>query len=159
MTDRPIPFRWHDGSRRRLGQFPDRRLGRIVKLMRTLLLVSLLAGAVGCTLPAAAEPRCLDLDADLCDAVWRLAQPHLLPEDGMIDDAVVGMAGGAAECHPLPCPEVVAATVYYRSGVEHSVSFQVTDGLRVTGAERVDRSKPTLEEEDPRVPGQPEPIH
>ena len=57
-------------------------------------------------------------------------------------DALVGRAGGAAECHPLPCPEMIAATVYYQSGVEVNVIFEVAGSLRVVDTSRIERATP-----------------
>jgi len=111
--------------------------------MRPILLGVVLASAVlGCAPVAPLEPRCVALDAELCDAAWQLAQSHLQPGDGAIQDAVVGRAGGAATCHPVPCPESIAATVYYPSGVLQEVNLQVTGGLRVTDARRVVLASP-----------------
>ena len=98
--------------------------------------------AGGCAPLVQIDPRCLDLDEELCDAAWKLAQPHLGSNDGEIQDAVVGRAGGAAECHPVPCPEMIAATVYYHSGVEQNVILQVEGGLRVVDTARVERAIP-----------------
>jgi hypothetical protein len=112
----------------------------------------LMAAVGGCAAVAPPEPRCLDLDAELCGAAWQLAQPHLRPDDGEIQDSVVGRAGGAAECFPVACPEMIAATVYYRSGVEHSVILQVTGGLRVVDSERVDRGAPMPEDGGKELP-------
>ena len=97
---------------------------------------------VGWRLHARFPDRSLDLDVELCAAAWDLAQPHLRPDDGEIEDAVVGQAGGAAECHPVPCPEMIAATVYYRSGVEQNVILQIDGGLRVVDTSRVERATP-----------------
>ena len=125
----------------------------IVHAMRFLsACVALVAVIAGCTAVTPRDPRCLDLDAELCDAAWQLAQPLLRPDDGEIRDAVIGRAGGAAECFPAACPEFVAATVYYRSGVEHSVTLQVTGGLRVTGSERVYRGTPIPEDGGMELP-------
>jgi hypothetical protein len=98
------------------------------------------------------DPRCDSVDADLCDDAFRLAEPHLDPSDGAIRDIWIGPAGGAAECHPLPCPELIGVVVYYESGVEHSVILQVTGGLRVTGSERVQRDPPPPEDGGKRSP-------
>jgi hypothetical protein len=110
--------------------------------MRALALLCILAIAAGACAIETVEPRCDFLDAQQCEDAWRLARPHLHPGDGAASDIWIGPAGGAAECHPLPCPEHIGVVVYYRSGVEHTVSLQVTGGLRVTGSQRVVREPP-----------------
>ena len=110
------------------------------------------ATAGGCAVVPPPEPRCVDLDAETCDSAWDLAQPHLRPTDGEMQDALVGRAGGAAECHPVRCPEMIAATVYYRSGVEVNVIFEVAGDLRVVDTSRIERATPVPEDGGKELP-------
>ena len=58
-----------------------------------------------------------------------------------MEDAVVGLSGPVAECVPAECMEM-AVTVYYPSGVVHTVQLRVTGGLRVVGTQRSEYAAP-----------------
>lgn len=117
-----------------------------------LLCVLLTAAVAGCTPAARVELQCVDLDAELCDAAWELAQPHLLPEETALQDVFINRVGGAATCVPGPCPEQIAATAYYDAGVLQEVILQVTGGLRVVDARRVVLARPPTDGGKPEQP-------
>lgn len=116
---------------------------------------TVVAMLAGCVPTVGVAPTCLDgMDVQRCEAAWQLAQPHLRADDGAIEEAAIGLAGGAAECVPFPCPEAMAVTVYFRTGVEHAVVLRVTGGLRVVDSTRIDRRSHLVEPDPPDFPSE-----
>jgi hypothetical protein len=141
----------HAGSHGRRSAAPDvhheglgdaASLGHSPGVRFWLLCVLLAVAVVGCAPATQVKLECVDVDAELCDAAWQLAQPHLLPEETALREVFINRAGGAATCHPAPCPELIAATAYYDAGVLQEVILQVDGGLRVVDARRVVRVNP-----------------
>ena len=94
-------------------------------MLRVLIGLSLVLG--GCTWllpkPEATEYRCLDLSESDCREAWAAVKDEHPLYAGRIEDAVVGRGGGAAECHPDPCQELVVVTVTYDTDDELLVTL------------------------------------
>lgn len=84
------------------------------------------------------DARCLDFPEEVCAEAMDLAAPYLADEEPTTPrEVVVGLAGGAAECVPGPCPEMVGVAAYYPSGMEVTVILERQEGgLVVTETNR-----------------------